>query len=402
MKKMIFAPVLLAATLFTNCTGMESFKSDLRSTTANNIFVASTDGDGPNNPTIPPFSGGPVPFSVSVSTFCSSSGAQATKGDIVDAASITGHVLNAANMEVCTITDPNLRANIINLRKITITDLQASCPNLGSGTYSLSLTAPNSLDLLFGESDDAVFNDRSNLYASGTLPMYTFSLSVSASGVRTVQGEQQNGAPLVPTVMYETNPQSLAITSGGTGDCTAAASPLLLHLSNAPIELSAPLSGVMFDIFGRNIYPAHAKSLISWFSPQDAEGNYFLVLPNAGQVNGVDQMFGNNTYGPDHQFAANGFVALAKWDSNYDGVIDSRDPIYSLLQLWSDANGDGVAQPSELHSLASLGVVSLGLTYDGSYSETDKYGNQIKYKAIVTTVDGQEHVMYDIWFRPVK
>src|SRR6185312_4646254 len=108
MKKIIFAPALLAATLFTNCTGMESFKSDLHSTTANNIFVASSDGDGGTPPTIPPFPGGPVPFSVSVSTFCSSSGAQATTGDIVDAASITGHVLNAANLEVCTITDPNL------------------------------------------------------------------------------------------------------------------------------------------------------------------------------------------------------------------------------------------------------------------------------------------------------
>jgi hypothetical protein len=38
---------------------------------------------------------------------------------------------------------------------------------------------------------------------------------------------------------------------------------------------------------------------------------------------------------------AQGFAALAAYDSNGDGVIDANDPIYSQLRLWVDGNHDG-------------------------------------------------------------
>jgi len=183
-------------------------------------------------------------------------------------------------------------------------------------------------------------------------------------------------------------------------------SPLLVQLPDArygqqPIVLSNPLQGIRFDILGLNSDPvAHAKKLISWLTEGSRETNYFLVLPNdRGEVNGIDEMFGDNTLGPDGKFAANGYEALRKYETMVDGMIDRQDRVFSRLRLWHDLNGDGEAQGFELSTLEEKRVKAIDLDYDVNYQEVDAYGNKIKMKSVVVMEDDTLNLIFDIWFR---
>lgn len=178
------------------------------------------------------------------------------------------------------------------------------------------------------------------------------------------------------------------------------ASPLFINMgSNGnQTELSPISEGVMFDILGKNAKPvAHAKKRISWF----VDPNYmFIVKPNRnGQVLGVDEMFGNNTQGPDGKMAADGFHALAKYDANRDTIIDADDEVFNQLRLWSDTNLDGIAEPGELFYLDFMGIEAIDLNFNPKYYELDKYGNEIKYKSVVKMKDQSLKLVFDLWFR---
>ena len=126
-------------------------------------------------------------------------------------------------------------------------------------------------------------------------------------------------------------------------------------------------------------------------------------------MNGIEEMFGDMTSGPDGQWARNGYEALRKWDGRRasggydndarDNKISSKDEVFKRLRFWKDSNTNGKAEKNELYTLESLGVSEIDLDYDKRYAEVDRFGNKIMMKSVVRTSDGRMHIMYDLWFR---
>ena len=95
--------------------------------------------------------------------------------------------------------------------------------------------------------------------------------------------------------------------------------PLMVNLGSGPIQFSSQANGVSIDLTGSG-----TAQQLSWpVAPSTAA---FLVhdITGTGLI-GPSEVFGNFTVGPDGQVAANGYDALRKYDSNGDGIIDSRD-----------------------------------------------------------------------------
>jgi hypothetical protein len=171
----------------------------------------------------------------------------------------------------------------------------------------------------------------------------------------------------------------------GNGCCIA--SPLVLDLGGDGIHLGG---SARFDLVGNG-----GKVESAWVQGDDA----LLVrdVNGNGRIDDVNELFGNN------DTHANGFAALAAYDDNNDGVIDSRDAAYTELQLWQDADGDGVSTPDELSGLSQMGVKGIELSYTES-ARVDRHGNQLRQTArFLRTAEfaealGATGTVVDVWF----
>jgi hypothetical protein len=171
-------------------------------------------------------------------------------------------------------------------------------------------------------------------------------------------------------------------------------SPLVIDFVGRPVELTAPNSGTRFDITGDG-----TRQLISW--PSDGKAVAFLAFDRNrdGRIGSINEMFGNNTLGPDGQKAPNGFEALRKYDANHDGVIDAADPIYRELLVWHD-DGDAVSRRGELVPLQSAGVTSISLGYVDQVQRIDFFGNESREHSTARSSSGAALAVYDLWFVP--
>ncbi len=137
-------------------------------------------------------------------------------------------------------------------------------------------------------------------------------------------------------------------------------SPIVFDLSGkGTVATVDPInSHARFDLVGRG-----EKQKVGWITPLSG----FLVLDRNGngRIDNGQELFGDHTPLKNGAPAANGYEALAEYDSNHMGYIDSKNQIYSKLKIWIDKNGDGESSPDELHSLASQGITRIGTRYEG-------------------------------------
>jgi hypothetical protein len=184
------------------------------------------------------------------------------------------------------------------------------------------------------------------------------------------------------------------------GDAGCPYSPIIINFANGGYQLTGADSPVSFDMRGDG-HPA----LMGWTAAGTDEAFLWLDRNHNGVVTSGAELFGNFTPLRNGQLAKNGFEALADYDVNHDGVIDSRDPIWSSLLLWRDLNHDGISQPSENSRLDESDVTAIDL-HDHWTGRHDAWGNAFRYKSLISRRNHSGHgvrqePVYDIFFVPV-
>ncbi|MDK9725893.1 MAG: hypothetical protein OEL88_13525, partial [Sterolibacteriaceae bacterium MAG5] len=166
--------------------------------------------------------------------------------------------------------------------------------------------------------------------------------------------------------------------------------PLVLDLNGDGVQTIGIEAGVRFDLTDSG-----SADAVGWISASDG----FLALDRNrdGAINDGSELFGSATRLADGSRAADGFQALAGLDSNLDGVINAQDALFQELQVWSDANQDGLSQASELYSLADLGITQLNLA--AHKTSVFQNGNWIGLESSYVTNDGITHALADVWLQ---
>ena len=162
-----------------------------------------------------------------------------------------------------------------------------------------------------------------------------------------------------------------------TGTCDDNDDPVVINLSREPWRLTGANNPVLFDI-----HATGHKVKIGWTAPGANLAFLALDRNGNGRVDDGSELFGNATPLGNGHLAANGFEALAQYDSNHDGVINKKDAVWTSLLLWVDRNHDGVCQPGELTPISRSAITSIALTHRWT-GRRDSSGNTFRYKGAV-------------------
>jgi len=179
------------------------------------------------------------------------------------------------------------------------------------------------------------------------------------------------------------------ITPGGGGEVRPPPTPLVLDLDDNGVSTVSSSEGVAFDFFGDG-----QRLQLGW-----TDGNDGLLVWDRngdGHINNGTELFGEAMLKQDGTRARDGFDALSDIDSNLDGMFDAKDTLFEQVQVWVDANRDGVTDAGELRSLAQLGIASLDLKAEAS--DRVENGNLYGLVSRFTRTDGSQAELVDVWF----
>jgi hypothetical protein len=165
--------------------------------------------------------------------------------------------------------------------------------------------------------------------------------------------------------------------------------PIVLDLNGDGVQTLSIAAGVQFDIAADG-----SAATTGWVS--SADGLLVMDRNADGSINDGSELFGSATTLADGSKAANGYVALGEMDANRDGMVSSLDAGFDKLQVWVDANSDGVSTGGELKSLTDLGISSISVVAERNISKDN--GNIVGLTSSYQTTDGASHAAADVWF----
>ncbi len=156
--------------------------------------------------------------------------------------------------------------------------------------------------------------------------------------------------------------------------------PLILDLDGDGAEAVAWFRGATF--FDTQDDGNTRKHHTGWVGADD--GLLVHDLNANGTIDGLNELISVDYAGGNFKDA---LAALASVDADKDGRVDAADPIWSSLRVWRDADSDGITDPGELRTLASLGIVSLSTATTGDRGE-EIDGNEVRGRSTYTRADG--------------
>lgn len=148
--------------------------------------------------------------------------------------------------------------------------------------------------------------------------------------------------------------------------------PLVIDLDNDGLTTDATGLITYFDLDSDGF-----AELTGWHNGDD--GHLVRDINSNGRIDNGSELFGSQT--------VSGFAALAAFDANNDGLINSSDAVWSELQIWQDKNADGQTQSDELLSLASLDIVSFDIE-NAAYAGISTSAGFIGHTSTASTSSG--------------
>jgi hypothetical protein len=155
-------------------------------------------------------------------------------------------------------------------------------------------------------------------------------------------------------------------------------SPLVLDLANRGLfeGIHPAASQVRFDFLGNG-----NRLQSGWVAPHMG----FLAFDKNknGVIDDGTELFGHGTKLESGNTAANGYLALAEFDTNNDGFVSPADKNFKDLVVWVDANINGATEKEELKSLAELNITRIGVRYSPSHRHGPNtlLANDARYEA---------------------
>lgn len=189
-----------------------------------------------------------------------------------------------------------------------------------------------------------------------------------------------------------------------SGECTGDSPIVIATGKNSAYKMTSAEDGVLFDIDGDG-----ALEKISWTEPGSDVAFLAIDFNGDGQINNGKELIGNHTR-PD---ADNGFSALinmAKEIGITDATLNSNDPLFATLLLWTDSNHNGVSDVDEIRPASE--VLSDIALLGRKHNRKDGHGNEYRYQGFVYVrtargrnrppskeeQDGRRRLIYDVYF----
>jgi hypothetical protein len=149
-----------------------------------------------------------------------------------------------------------------------------------------------------------------------------------------------------------------------------------LDLQN-PYRLTSIEDGVQFDIDADG-----DLDQVSWTEAGSDVAFLARDRNDDGRITDGRELISDHTIpGAKNGFTALLALATAEINGERRAMLDGRNPLFSRMMLWADANHNGVSEEAELQSASQL-ISTIGLGY-GRHHRRDQHGNESRHVGYV-------------------